>query len=148
MNPDGTLKWIFQDIGQIDKKVTPVIDSDGTIYCGSDPFFAINPDGTEKWGYLTGCYTASSPSIGSDSTIYFGNGGVFRALNLDSTMKWSFYVGHTDVRSSPAIGQDGTIYFGANDGYFYAVQGSGQLANTPWPKFRHDAKNTGRFGGP
>jgi outer membrane protein assembly factor BamB len=150
LNPDGTLKWISPEIwGQFIRDDSPVICLDGTIYCGGYGwFFAVNPNGALKWKCWTGCDVTSSPSIGTDSTIYFGNGGAFFALNLDSTRKWVFVVGHTDVCSSPAIGTDGTIYFGANDGYFYAVQGSGQLADTPWPKFRHDSKNTGRFGGP
>jgi outer membrane protein assembly factor BamB len=150
LNSDGALEWICSDIwGQFKREDSPVIGLDGTIYCGGNGwFFAVNPNGALKWKCWTGCDVTSSPSIGTDSTIYFGNGGGFFALNLDSTRKWVFVVGHTDVCSSPAIGTDGAIYFGANDGYFYAVQGSGQLANTPWPKFRHDSKNTGRFGGP
>jgi len=73
--------------------------------------------------------------------------GYFNALNPDGTLKWS-YPTDCDIYSSPAIGPDSTIYFGGHDGYLYAIQGSGQLANTPWPKFRHDSKNTGRFSGP
>jgi outer membrane protein assembly factor BamB len=145
LNPDGTLKWLSPaPLG------SPVIGSDSTIYSGGfiSWLYAINQDGTVKWRYPLGGWITSSSTIGSDSTIYFGNGGVLIALNLDDNLKWVFEVGHTDISSSPAIGPDGTIYFGCNDGYFYAVQGSGQLANTPWPKFRHDSKNTGRYGGP
>jgi outer membrane protein assembly factor BamB len=145
LNPDGTLKWRCEDFY---RSSSPAIGSDGTIYCGGGWFYALNPDGTLKWRNLLGWYVSSAPSIGSDNIIYFGNGGVLLALNLDGTLKWIFEVGHTDVMSPPAIGQDGTIYFGCDDGYFYAVYGSGQLADTPWPKFRHDSKNTGRFGGP
>jgi hypothetical protein len=36
---------------------------------------------------------------------------------------------------------------GSYDGYLYAIYGTGTLANTPWPKFRHDNHNTGRVGG-
>ena len=42
---------------------------------------------------------------------------------------------------------DFTNYVGSLDNYFYALQGSGILANYPWPKFRHDLKNTGKVGG-
>uniref|UniRef100_A0A7C4XUC4 Uncharacterized protein n=1 Tax=candidate division WOR-3 bacterium TaxID=2052148 RepID=A0A7C4XUC4_UNCW3 len=51
------------------------------------------------------------------------------------------------IQSSPAIGFDGTVYFGSGDGYLYTLYGSVTLANTPWPKFRCDLKNTGRAGG-
>jgi outer membrane protein assembly factor BamB len=94
---------------------------------------------------------SSTALIGSDGIIYFGglvgfSGGLL-ALNPVGTVKWEYYIGN-GVESAPAIGSDGTIYFGCNDGYFYAIQGSGQLGNSPWPKFRHDSKNTGRFDGP
>jgi outer membrane protein assembly factor BamB len=46
--------------------------------------------------------------------------------------------------SCPTIGPDGTVYVGAEDGWVYAVRGSGGLAAGPWPKFRGDAQNTGR----
>jgi outer membrane protein assembly factor BamB len=149
LNPDGTLRWFSPaPLG------SPVIGSDGTIYGTDVGFFAINPDGTVKWEYMDeyGRGASCTPSIGTDGTIYFGS-GVGRgfglcALNPDCTVKWKYYIGQYSIQSPPAIDSDGTIYFGCSDGYFYAVQGSGQLANTPWPKFRHDSKNTGRFGGP
>jgi outer membrane protein assembly factor BamB len=143
LNKDGTLKWWCDE--EFTSGSTPVIGKDGTIYCGGGWFYAINPDGSLKWRCSLGGWVTSSPSLGSGGTIYFGNGGVLLSLNIDDTLKWVFEVGHTDISSSPAIGNDGTIYFGCNDGYFYAVQGSGQLADTPWPKFRHDSKNTGRI---
>jgi outer membrane protein assembly factor BamB len=148
LNPDGTLKWWCQE--EFSKRCSPVIGTDGTIYFGGGFFYAINPDGTVKWRYGSG--GGATALIGSDGTIYFGGGvgwgGGILALNPDGTLKWDYYVGQNGVESSPAIGPDGTIYFGCDDGYFYAVYGSGQLADTPWPKFRHDSKNTGRFGGP
>jgi outer membrane protein assembly factor BamB len=145
LNPDGTLKWTQVGFSTYS---TPVIGSDGTIYGGGDWFYAINPDGTERWRCFLGGYVSCSPLIGSDGTIYFGLAtGNFAALNSDGTLRWSYHAGGK-IESSSAIGSEGTFYFGCDDGYFYAVQGSGQLANTPWPKFRHDSKNTGRFDGP
>jgi outer membrane protein assembly factor BamB len=150
LNPDGTLKWR----GQVSIS-SPVIGPDGTIYgAGEDRFYAINPDGTAKWYYMnqSGTSASTNPLIGSDSTIYFGGGigwwscGII-ALRPDGTIKWVCPTGPPRY-SSPAISFDGTIFIGAEDGCFYAVQGSGQLADTPWPKYRHDSKNTGRFGGP
>jgi outer membrane protein assembly factor BamB len=152
LNPDGILKWWCQE--EFSKRSSPVIGSDGTIYFGGGWFYAINPDGTVKWRYLAqnGVMVSSTALIGSDGTVYFGGGvdgsGGLCALNLDGTLKWGYYVGHNQIESSPAIAPDGSIYFGCDDGYLYAIQGSGQLANSPWPKFRHDSKNTGRFGGP
>jgi outer membrane protein assembly factor BamB len=154
LNPDGTLKWSSPDsLGQFSVELSPVIGSEGTIYCGGYlNFFAINPDGTVKWGIIAG--SSTTPLIASDETIYFGgnvdNADGLYALNLDGTVKWAYLIKNSWVTNSPTIGVDGTIYFGCKESnfYLYAVQGSGQLANSPWPKFRHDSKNTGRFGGP
>ncbi|MEM4229483.1 MAG: PQQ-binding-like beta-propeller repeat protein, partial [Thermoproteota archaeon] len=83
--------------------------------------YALNPDGTLKWKYQTGGYVYSSPSIGSDGTIYFGSyDSHLYALNPDGTLKWKYKTGDY-VYSSPAIGSDGTIYFGSGDGCLYAI---------------------------
>ena len=60
---------------------------DGTIYVGSYDkcLFAINPDGTEKWRFMTGDHIESSPAIGSDGIIYIGAGdGYLYAIYSDS----------------------------------------------------------------
>lgn len=60
-----------------------------------------------------------------------------------------------ELISSPMIGADGTIYIGA--GYYepeepatpyggvYALSGRGLIANTSWPLFRQNKKNSGRI---
>lgn len=126
------------------------IDSDGTVYCGSaDGFlYALNPDGTRKWRCQMGGGTVtSSPAITSDGTVYCGvANGYLYALNPDGTRKWRYQTG-ARVASSPTIGPDATVYVGSDDGYLYAFFGNGTLAATPWPKFRHDLRNTGRVAG-
>ncbi len=127
---DGTLKWKFQTGGPIEP--SPVIAEDGTIYIGSHDgnFYAINPDGTEKWvfhaaepEYVEGwdVYKAilSTAAIGSDGTIYFVSfADKLFALNPDGTIKWTFpMAAGFGAWSSAAIAQDGTIYIGsARDG--------------------------------
>jgi hypothetical protein len=39
------------------------------------------------------------------------------------------------------------MYIGAADFYLYALWSPSPLADSPWPKFRHDLRNTGRTGG-
>jgi outer membrane protein assembly factor BamB len=146
MNSDGTLKWRIMWPVQFTPTCYPAISLGDTIYASTMPWFnKINPDGTWKW--KAELWPNGPPTICSDGTIYFAGNGGFCAINPDSTMKWFCQISHLPS-SPPAIGPDGTIYAGSADGYLYAIQGSGQLANTPWPKFRHDSKNTGRFGGP
>lgn len=147
INSDGTLKWRYQ-LGN-KASSSPTIGQDGTIFIGSNDknLYAFDSAGTLKWQYRTGSYSYSSPLIGSDGIIYFGsNDNYLYVLNSDGTLKWRGEFTR-DIRSSPAISSDGTIYFGSVDEFFYAVYGTGQLANTPWPKYRHDSRNSGSFSG-
>ena len=101
-------------------------------------------DGTLKWSFLTEDDVDSSPTIGSDGTLYVGsrNSGRLYAIHPDGTQKWVFQTGG-GVNSSPAIGIDGTLYIGLTDNRFYAIRGSsGGLANSSWPMFRRDLKHT------
>jgi outer membrane protein assembly factor BamB len=94
---------------------SPAIDMNGTIYIGADDFqksfFAINPNGTEKWHVGVGQFIFSSPAIGSDNIVYVGsNDGGLYAFYMNGTEKWRVHLGASWVTSSPVIGNDGTIY--------------------------------------
>ncbi|MEJ2329840.1 MAG: PQQ-binding-like beta-propeller repeat protein, partial [Gammaproteobacteria bacterium] len=74
---------------------------------------AINPNGSLKWRYATDSAIDSSPSIGSDGTVYVGSrDGKLYAINPeDGSLKWSVaFPSDAPVSSSPAIGNDGRIY--------------------------------------
>jgi outer membrane protein assembly factor BamB len=159
INPDGTIKWYKDLFGAVDSSAA--IGSDGTIYVGSDDFhvWALNPvDGSKKWVFPTRDKVKSSPAIAADGTIYVGsNDGSLYELNPDGTLKSRIIAQVTGpvqptqtelVNSSPSIATDGTVYFatgaGSGDEKIYSVIGDSPLAVTPWPKFRHDALNTGK----
>jgi outer membrane protein assembly factor BamB len=134
INPDGSLKWMYQTGGQIIGS-SPAISEDGTIYIGAwDGYLhAINSDGTKKWKCpANGANIASSPAIADDGTIYFGtmwslgDGGKIHAVNPDGTEKWYYQTGDA-VTSDPAIGDDGTVYIGSCDNYLYALWPNGTL---------------------
>jgi hypothetical protein len=118
------------------------IAKDGTIYAGLnqvDPsnFFnnlqgfliAFNENGSIQWQYSldsSDTFIQSTPTIGSDGTIYFGSAlGYVYAINSNGTLKWkqqytipysSFSpVGH--ISASLIIGNDNNLYFGVNAGY-------------------------------
>jgi outer membrane protein assembly factor BamB len=133
LNPDGTLKWIYETNGLIWS--TAAIDEDGTIYIGAwdDYLHAINPDGTRKWRFNAhSANIGSSPAIADDGTIYFGSmwslgdGGKIHAVNPDGTEKWYYQTGYA-ISSDPAIADDGTIYIGSGDDYLYAMNPNGTL---------------------
>lgn len=118
----GKMIWNFTTGSNV--RSSPAIGSDGTIYVGSgdDKVYAINPNGTEKWSFLTGDnIVESSPAIGSDGTIYIGSDDdKLYAIYPDGTEKWNFTTG-AEIWSSPAIGSDGTIYVGSFDYKLYAI---------------------------
>ena len=158
LNPDGTFKWKF-DVGeQPGYRVCfpPSTGEDSTIYFGIDgfnyKFYALNQDGTLKRQYpIRSAY--SSPAIGADGLVYVaGTDDYLYALDPETfTTVWRFWIDGS-VHSSPAIADDGTLYIGSIGSWdgesppaLYAIECSSQgLANSPWPKFRYDNRNSGR----
>lgn len=141
LNPDGTKKWVFNAGEPVYSKewnvwkgitASPAIDKDGTIYfvSMSNYFFALNPDGSEKWRYPVHVFVNiwTSPAISSDGTIYIGSesyppgkdvkqefGGRLYAFNPDGTLKWRYDTDSADFGNPPAIGKDGIIYTAGGD---------------------------------
>jgi outer membrane protein assembly factor BamB len=171
VNQNGTQKWRYTVIG--DYRVlrsSPAIAPDGTIYVGTKSggsgfpaqLLALNPDGTLKWAFnvpqvhQTADDIYCSPAVGADGTIYFGaETGSFYALNPGGTLKWSVPLQGGNNWSSPALLDDGTLYVGSHQttwqgewiGHLFAIKTNDLgLAISPWPKFRHNNRNTGRFG--
>jgi len=125
----NVLKWKFQTNGEV---YAPSIGEDGTIYAGSydQHVYAINPDGTLKWKFVTDSpIYESTPAIGSDGTIYIGSlDKSLYAVNPDSTLKWK-YTTNGPIRNAAAIGSDGCIYVpsGEEDHYMRAINPDGTL---------------------
>ena len=144
INPNGTEMWNFQRGDFIHS--TPVVDNQGTIYLGINEFvpteegsdsyytvgtyYAVNPDGTEKWNYTVEDPIYDSPAISEDGITYLTSREKLYAFNQDGTVRWNLTFDE-NLYSSPAIGTDGTIYVGARDtkddweGYLYAVNPDG-----------------------
>jgi outer membrane protein assembly factor BamB len=147
VNSNGSLKWRYQTNFGISS--SPAVAADGTVYVGSEDgyLYAINPDGSLKCRYRAGGSISSSPAIAADGTVYVGSADRYLyAVNPDGSLKWRYQTGNW-VGSSPAVAADGTVYVGSCDNYLYAIIGDSPLAASPWPKFHHDNKNTGRVGG-
>jgi outer membrane protein assembly factor BamB len=86
--------------------------------------------------------------VGSDDhKIYALNGE-------NGSLLWSYSTGYF-VRSSPSLGDidnDGKleVVVGSGDGNVYALSTGSPVPSPsllPWPKFRHDVKNTGKWTG-
>ena len=89
---------------------------------------------TGSWEFTTGGNVQTSPALGADETIYFGDDDKkFYALNPDdrvndlgfpTTNEFTF-TALDKIKSSPAVGSDGTIYFGSDDGFLRALYSDG-----------------------
>ncbi|MBN2213265.1 MAG: PQQ-binding-like beta-propeller repeat protein [Bacteroidales bacterium] len=162
--PNGILKWRILAGSLRPVRASPVIGMDGTVYVATKAYshrqpaevLAVSPDGKIKWRYtvesihFTPDDVYSTPAVGADSLIYFAaETGFIYALNPDGTLNWKQDLECGINWSSPTLIDDGTIYIGGlkNDGgSLFALQsGSPGLARSPWPTFRQNNKNTGRY---
>jgi outer membrane protein assembly factor BamB len=77
----------------------------------------------------------SSPTLGSDGTIYaMGGEGRLSAITPDGHLKWTVMTGPT-LKASPAVAPDGTVYVSSMNGKLYAVappSDGGSRATVRW----------------
>lgn len=94
-------------------------------------------------------HDARAPALGADGTVYATAADKLYAIEASSgALRWT-YTNGCSISGPPAVGADGTVYFGdagwgRPEPKLSAVHGSAGLAGGPWPKFRGDARNTGR----
>ncbi|MBN2503703.1 MAG: PQQ-like beta-propeller repeat protein [Anaerolineales bacterium] len=132
----GGAPWSFQTGKGIFS--TPVITGDGTIFVGSADhcFYALNPDGTQRWRFQTGEMIDSAGALPQvdlqhgQPTIIFpsGDGHLYHVNCADGELVWQFDVevaGRKSYNSwfeaNVAIGCDGTIYAGNTNFNYYAI---------------------------
>jgi hypothetical protein len=122
LNPNGSLKWLYQVDNWSSTYRSPTIGNDGTLYClgarNDNPVAelrAINPNGTDKWALQvqydensTLTYSSTDPVVSGDGTIFIGCCSSFMAINPNGTVKWRYMLeGRPD---SIIIGDDGIVY--------------------------------------
>jgi outer membrane protein assembly factor BamB len=128
----------------------PVIGQDGTIYLGAAGSWltACAAGGSELWStYLGAGMNGEAPTLLADGTLLvtLSNGNLWAVNAADGKLKWHYRT-ITNDPTAPNVGPDGTIYFATAHGEVHALAGTSPLADSPWPKYRHDAQNTGRAG--
>jgi outer membrane protein assembly factor BamB len=148
---DGKQRWAVRLSNRL--QASPVVDNGGVIYfCDSDFVKAILPDGESKWFTKADCN--SGAVLAADGTLYLGmdirepgqnsRSSFLSAFSSDGHLKWKIEV-QGSVREAPTIAPDGTIFFTTDKGYAYAVSDAGSPPmDSPWPRFQHDAQNSGR----
>ena len=135
---------------------SPVLDARGHVYVGvaqsqrgkPPQGKLISVDGNShkiRWQYDADDATESTPVIGDDEMVYFGdNGGTIHAVDLRGTPKWKAKV-HAPVRSAGTLVGPGQLAFGLEDETLVVLNCSSQkLPETGWPKLAW----TPRQGGP
>jgi len=131
---------------------SPVVDTTGVIYlCDSDFVKAVTPEGQQKWWVQAECN--SGPALAADGTIYLGMNSreakgahtpFLAAFTPAGELKWKLEINGT-ILDAPAIAPDGTIFFTTERGSAYAISGADSPPmDSSWPRFQHDAQNSGR----
>jgi len=140
----GDEMWKFKTGGHVNS--SPVVDKDFNLLFGSGDhhLYVVTPKGKLKWKYETGDYIEATPALGDDGIIYVGSwDDNLYAISAGGGFVFKVKTGD-NVYGSATIGYDGTLYFGSYDGFLYAVTISSTApADSYWPLFHHDSKNTG-----
>ena len=118
------VRTLFATGGQIIS--SPAIAADGTVYFSSTDgnFYALNPDGKERWRLHTGGATESSPVLDEKGNIYLAVNGVNVSISPDGKKRWD-KVFPILIDASPAVAASGLIYFAAPWRNLQAVQPDG-----------------------
>ncbi|MHB8077906.1 MAG: outer membrane protein assembly factor BamB family protein [Candidatus Krumholzibacteriia bacterium] len=165
----GAVLWTFDAAAAgypCTMRSSPAVAADGSIYLGTNSgnpasvLLALTPAGALKWAFEPADLPSdvppdhldiySSPAIGSDGTIYFGQefGRVFALAPADGAHLWHSATAQGITWSSPAITAGGVLLVGDLSGTLYALQtdSRGLQAGSPWPRYRGGNGGSGRFG--
>ena len=145
---DGKPRWEFKAAGPISTE--PVVAEDGTVYvAAADKLYAVTPEGKKKWAFAAPYEFRTAPALAADGTIYCPTAdNKLYAINPDGSKKWEYASGEM-ISTPPNIAADGTIYVATVEGRLLALSDSnGGLMHSAWPRFQHDAANTGNASTP
>lgn len=132
---------------------TPTVHNDKVYAMTCNGLYVLSKsDGKEIRKVGSGEANSSSAVIGSDGTIYVGNGNTLYAYTPTGEVKWSFDA-KAMFLAQPVIAEDGTIYLGTTvkyksdsskiGGYFWAIDPSTghekwMFNIDPWMYDEHD----------
>lgn len=131
---NGSCKWICDpqvNAFPMASVASPIVDADGTIYFAVyNVIIVVNSDGTLKWKKaFPSMRGISELSLSSNGTLYFCYSGSLHALDTNTKEpQWSYPLNpNYDHCGAPTVGLDGNVYVVTLDGYFIAVNSSGNL---------------------
>jgi outer membrane protein assembly factor BamB len=145
LQSNGSLKWRLQTGGV--SASSPVFAADGKIYIGvNDHLWAVSSEGKKLWEQATDdpqfFIEASPAALADGSVVYSSRYALLTDLGPDQKQKWNVYL-YAYGFGSPNFGPTGTVFTYGEWTNFYAFRGSVPLAQSPWPKFRGDTRNSG-----
>lgn len=126
---NGAREWSIVISTSGNSSGSPTILDDGGIVVigGEDTVVCFEPDGTERWRYISGNAISGTPAVGDDGTVYISKCGLIAFEPSTGAVKWIFdrAIEAGAVYASPVIGSDGTIYIISYSGLMYAVNPNG-----------------------
>jgi outer membrane protein assembly factor BamB len=142
---DGKLAWRVHIPGQM--LASPVVSGDGEIYVGISLVRARQPDQgklvcvdsgshTVRWEYEAKGAVESTPVIGDDNVVYFGdNAGFVHAVRPDGQAVWRQNV-KVAVRSPGMVVGPNRLVFGRDNGTVVGILcSSNGVSPQGWPKY-------------
>ena len=144
-HPDGRQAWKLHIPGQM--LASPVVAANGDIFVGvslvrtgqRDKGKLVCVDGDShrvRWEYEARGPVESTPVIGDDQVVYFGdNAGFVHALRGDGHCLWQQNV-RSPVRSAGNITGPNRLVFGLDNGTIIGILcSSGGVSRKGWPKY-------------
>ena len=128
---------------------SPVVDGENRIYVGLNQVnrgSLVSIDSRTQriaWSYAAESPVESTPAIGANGAIYFGdNGGTVHAVDAAGKEIWTENVG-VPIRSPAAIVRDNRVAFGLDNGMLIALECESEPPKTGWPKFLGTLEQSG-----
>lgn len=133
---DGALKWKFPTKGPI--RSSPMVGNNEDVFVVSEDgrLYGLTNQGERLWGWATaynsGSLLRSSPTLGVDGVIYFGDsdGRVHAVSSFDGLStggRWPKKISDAAIVVPPVIARDRTVIVASTDGFVYALDPAGQL---------------------
>lgn len=113
LNPDGTLKWTFNDVGQ-EMIAGPNVGPDGNLYTASDipglGVYSLTPTGDLRWNIanVSDFGETGSEIVFDANSLYLCPDGICQRISFDGQQQWELTIGG-DTRQA-TMGPEGNWY--------------------------------------
>jgi len=116
----------------------PSLAADGTIYIAaslcdcvsadSGAIFAINPDGTIKWRFITENSNFGSGAVGSDGSYFYRSlDGYIYAIDAQGSLRWQTKLDRSDAETGrPVVTRSGEVIISVDTAVIALNEGTGE----------------------